>query len=204
MLVTKCFLKHTTHENQLIILRWYSWENIQLRRLWKILKSKIWKFGCLTLFFPNCKFQILFFITSTFRLLDLNSQHHSSWVTFNLECQIFQQTPISRFFFFILLTHLSFLLYSPPGMTWPTSCTVRAEFLSSVLTLMTPWLRPPMERMARAGSGAPGNPGLHRGDSDQTWTFPSIPSVHTVSHLPPTHVCQHTEQSMSSSTLLDQ
>lgn len=46
-------------------------------------------------------------------------------------------------------------------MTCPTSCTVKAEFLSSVLTLMTPWLRPPMERMARAGRGAPGTPGLH-------------------------------------------
>lgn len=50
---------------------------------------------------------------------------------------------------------------SPPGMTWPTSCTVSAEFLSSVLTRMTPWLSPPMDRMARAGRGAPGIPGLH-------------------------------------------
>lgn len=43
---------------------------------------------------------------------------------------------------------------------WPTSCTVRAEFLSSVFTLITPWLSPPMDNMALAGSGAPRTPGL--------------------------------------------
>lgn len=73
-------------------------------------------------------------------------------------------------FHVFLLTHICSLVSSPPGMTCPTSCTVRAEFLSSVLTLMTPWLRPPMERMARAGRGAPGTPGLHRREKelDQT------------------------------------
>lgn len=97
------------------------------------------------------------------------------------------KAPICHFLFMLfLLTHFSFLLSSPPGMTCPTSCTVRAEFLSSVLTRMTPWLRPPMERMARAGRGVPGTPGLHR--REQTWAFPSIPSVLTASHLP-THPC---------------
>lgn len=50
----------------------------------------------------------------------------------------------------------------PPGMMWPTSWTVRAEFLSSVFTLITPWLSPPMDNMALAGSGAPRTPGLQR------------------------------------------
>lgn len=45
---------------------------------------------------------------------------------------------------------------------WPTSWTVRAEFLSSVFTLITPWLSPPMDSMALAGSGAPRTPGLQR------------------------------------------
>lgn len=45
---------------------------------------------------------------------------------------------------------------------WPTSWTVRAEFLSSVFTLITPWLSPPMDNMALAGSGAPRTPGLQR------------------------------------------
>ena len=66
------------------------------------------------------------------------------------------------FFHAFLLSHVFFFLSSPPGITCPTSCTVRAEFLSSVLTLMTPWLRPPKERMARAGRGAPGTPDLHK------------------------------------------
>lgn len=48
----------------------------------------------------------------------------------------------------------------PPGMIWPTSWTVRAEFLSSVFTLITPWLSPPIDNMALAGSGAPRTPGL--------------------------------------------
>ena len=48
----------------------------------------------------------------------------------------------------------------PPGIMWPTSWTVRAEFLSSVFTLITLWLSPPMDRMALAGSGAPRAPGL--------------------------------------------
>lgn len=46
-------------------------------------------------------------------------------------------------------------------MTCPTSCTVRAEFLSSVLTRITPWLSPAIDRMALAGSGAPWAPGLN-------------------------------------------
>lgn len=101
-----------------------------------------------------------------------------------------------------LLTNFSPLLFSPPGMTCPTSCTVRAEFLSSVLTLMTPWLRPPMDRMARAGRGAPGTPGLHRREFDQTWTFPTVPSALTDSHLP-SHPCSwHIQQTMYSSILL--
>lgn len=91
---------------------------------------------------------------------------------------------LSLIFHNFCLTIFSSLLPSPPGMTWPTSCTVRAEFLSSVLTLMTPWLRPPMDRMARAGRGAPGTPGLRRREFDQTWMFPTIPSVLTVRHLP--------------------
>ena len=51
---------------------------------------------------------------------------------------------------------------APPGMMCPTSWTVRAEFLSSVFTLITPWLSPPMDRMALAGRGAPRAPGLQR------------------------------------------
>lgn len=57
----------------------------------------------------------------------------------------------------------------PPGMIWPTSWTVRAEFLSSVFTLITPWLSPPIDNMALAGSGAPRTPGLQEQEkSDQT------------------------------------
>lgn len=58
---------------------------------------------------------------------------------------------------------------SPPGMIWPTSWTVRAEFLSSVFTLITPWLSPPMDNMALAGSGAPRTPGLRRKQKEK-WT----------------------------------
>lgn len=63
----------------------------------------------------------------------------------------------------------------PPGMIWPTSWTVRAEFLSSVFTLITPWLSPPIDNMALAGSGAPRTPGLQ--EQERKWPNGTGPSA---------------------------
>lgn len=48
----------------------------------------------------------------------------------------------------------------PPGMTWPTSCTVRTESFSSVSTRITLWLSPLMDSTAFPGGGTSISGGL--------------------------------------------
>lgn len=51
-------------------------------------------------------------------------------------------------------------LRSPPGITEPTSCSVRTDSFSSESIRITPWLRSCMDKTPRPGGATPSSTGL--------------------------------------------
>lgn len=57
---------------------------------------------------------------------------------------------------------------SPPGMTEPTSCSVRTDSFSSESIRITPWLRSCMDNTPRPGGVLPSSTGLGGGRRSQS------------------------------------